>query len=336
MREIGSEFWGYHVFDNDAERVNEACLLSGRTALRFIVDDILTEKMAKKALLPSYCCDSMMQPFWDAGLTVQFYQVDCSGVRYPYDNDADIVLLIDFFGYQIDENREIAQYEKQRGKSVIYDATHKINGNELVAQWADYSFCSYRKWFYCNYAKAFKHCGSFYKRDDLVVHDSYVALRDAAAQEKQRYFEGDPVDKESFLSKYRAAEKLLEEDYRGYVGFPVLFDLDEIVRKRRENAAYIIERLKSIPEVQLWRENLKNTDVPMFVPVLVVPGVRGELRKYLISKSIYCPIHWPQTNCQQNNVLYDMELSLICDQRYNNEDMKYVVDSVVEFFKGKR
>lgn len=53
---------------------------------------------------------------------------------------------------------------------------------------------------------------------------------------------------------------------------------------------------------------------------------RDEIRKAFFHNNIFCPIHWPadwQINYSdvRTNPLYEMELSLICDQRYGEEEM---------------
>ena len=101
MREIGSEFWEKSPPVCSDKVDNEAYLLSGRTALKFIIDDIHRNRNLRKVLLPSYCCESMIEPFNRSGVEVEFYQVSPDHVDYPFENDVDAVLLIDFFGYNI-------------------------------------------------------------------------------------------------------------------------------------------------------------------------------------------------------------------------------------------
>lgn len=333
MKEIGSEFWKQYPPVSLQSLDNEVCLLSGRTALRFIIDDICRDRKVRKALLPSYCCDSMIFPFVQAGIDVAFYQVHHDGIDYPYNNDADIVFLIDYFGYAIDQNQEIARHEKQEGKIVLYDATHKLNGNKSVESYADYTFSSYRKWFFCNYAKAVKHNGAFVRASELLRHDRYLQLREAAACEKARYMAGQEGDKQRFLSDFGAAEEMLDVDYAGYVGIPVEADVETIVSRRRKNASYLIQELKAFPQITLWRQNIGLDDTPMFVPILIDPLVRGGLRRYLISRQIYCPIHWPKSTYHSAcNELYEKELSLVCDQRYDLADMERMVGAIKEYF----
>lgn len=334
MREIGSEFWQRYDAVYPETTDSEVYLLSGRTALKYIIDDIRKQKPVRKVLLPSYCCDSMIFPFVQSGIEVVFYQVELDGLKYPYGNDADIILLIDYFGFGLEKNREIVVHEKQVGKIIIYDSTHKIDGNPAVEAFADYSFCSYRKWFCCNYARAVKYNGEFHSGSPRLRHERYMSLREAAAREKDAYMNGLPTEKESFLEKFRTAEQILDEDYVGYGGIPVAFDMDKIVARRRENATYLVNRIKEIPQIKLWFEKVCPCDTPMFVPVLVDPAIRNELRKHLISHQIYCPCHWPISACHGTcNELYHMELSLICDQRYGLDDMERLVSVLKEFFE---
>ena len=338
MREIGSEFWPQHASIVVENTDNEAYLLSGRTALRFIIDDICRNHVVRNVLLPSYCCEAMIQPFVQSGINVQFYQVYVDRIDYPYDNGADIVLLIDFFGYVIDQNAIIAQQERQKGKIVIYDFTHKLDGNLEVQGYADYSFCSYRKWFYCNFAKVIKHHGKLGKVSSSMRNERYIRLRDEAAYEKKKYIVGLTSDKDVFLSKFNSAEQILSEDYIGYAGVPLAFNVDDIVSKRRENATCLIMGLNKLSQIDLWRKDLQLNDTPMFVPVLVDPLVRDDLRSYLISKKIYCPIHWPKLfnrhmDYNLDDELYDMELSLVCDQRYDIADMERIIQVINDFFE---
>ena len=68
-------------------------------------------------------------------------------------------------------------------------------------------------------------------------------------------------------------------------------------------------------------------DCPLFVPVLLEN--RDKVRKHLTENKIYCPVHWPKPEGADSNI-YDMELSLICDQRYGVNDMERIVSVLSE------
>lgn len=149
-------------------------------------------------------------------------------------------------------------------------------------------------------------------------------------------------DKEAFLSLFEEAEHLLESDYAGYkpsadtMAAFLQLDMSCIAEKRKENAAVLLEGLKDIPEIKLMFSAMKKDDVPLFLPVLVNTG-RKKLRKYLVDNSIYCPIHWPLSEfhygiSKRAEFLYQRELSLICDQRYDVEAMERIVDCIRRFY----
>ena len=333
MREIGSEFWEQYPAQEIHEIDSVKYLASGRTALDFIIKDALCEKTINTAFLPAYCCDSMIEPFVRNNIEVCFYKVNSDGISYDYYNNCDLVLIIDYFGFEIGENERIARLANRSGKIVIYDSTHKLNGNAMVEQWAHYSFSSYRKWFYCNFAVARKHCGAFVYTTDNVPYTHYFSLRNSAKTAKLHYMHGEAIDKSVFLSQFGEAEELLEMDYEGYSGEAVSFSMNEIIEKRRENARYLIERLLYCKCISVLTKKMLENDAPLFVPILIEPFQRPALRQHLISKDIYCPIHWPKTELQKEpSDLYGRELSLICDQRYDLSDMERIVKEIKSFF----
>jgi hypothetical protein len=71
----------------------------------------------------------------------------------------------------------------------------------------------------------------------------------------------------------------------------------------------------------------------MFVPILLEDeNVRNALRKELVDNSIYCPVHWPK--CEYHVLQCgwsELELSLICDQRYDVDDMECMIQVIKKF-----
>ncbi len=331
IKEIGSEFWTKNPNLNCDLPGNEKHLLSGRTALNYIIEEIKKSKQIKKAMLPAYCCNSMIMPFLEQGIEVQFYSVEIGSVDYCYSNDVDVVLLVDFFGYVNFQNIEIAKTERLKGKTIIYDFTHKIDRNIALEEFVDYSFCSYRKWLYCNDAVAIKHSGNFVNNSKLLFNDRYVEIREDACNLKNEYMNGLSENKADFLKKYNLAETILENDYKNYVGIPCKIDVLDIVSKRRENAKFIIDKLKNCKNISLWKSDIDDCDCPMFVPIFLEKHLRDRLRLVLIKNDIYCPIHWAKPECVVNNGwIYDKELSLICDQRYSINDLDRMLNLVVD------
>ena len=324
--EIGSEFWSIPTKDHDNGLFTASTqwYQSGRSALRAI----LAENRFRTAALPSWCCESMIQPFLDAGVEVSFYHA-----MEETETDADVTLVMDYFGYR----RE--PMVRSNGR-VIRDLTHSV----LCGSYddADYFFGSLRKW------AGFLTGGFAWTQDGHALPEGkadnteYVRLRRAAMQQKKCYLFCEPDDHGAVirdkrdLGVFSEAEELLEhtEILTGDLADAQaarLLDVDKLREQRRENASVLLD---AVSNMALFPE-LKEQDVPLFVPIRVPDGKRDALRAHLREQAIYCPIHWPLSSFHQLNdsmqSLYEDELSLVCDQRYGTEEMNRIAAGLKEF-----
>lgn len=317
-REIGSEFHrmpfenGYGLtFPRPGSLV-----FSGRTAIEAV---LLRLPDAHTALLPSYCCDSMIVPFWDAGIDVKFYQIDWdNGLKVEINGLADISLWCNYFGFK----NEIPELSGV----VIEDITHSILSTTSSHSRSDYLVASLRKWEPIN-------CGGYcsVKMDREAPPDEFVRLKSAAMELKKDYLEDmDPEKKPQFLSMFGVSNHWLAEHYSGLSidsfsrDFLMRIDVEHQRSIRRENARVLYEGLSGKVQFMFPIEDM---DCPLFVPVLL-PN-RDEVRAHLTKNEIYCPVHWPKPKGCESNI-YDLELSLICDQRYGIEDMERIVSVILE------
>ena len=358
MNEIGSEFWtgctpvsGEHDYSMRLSIIYDSCrykvveTLSGRTALEHIVE-ILVGLGKTIVYLPAYCCHTMIEPFLSHGMQVKFYNVvyTTDGLhRVVNENEVyDAILLMDYFGHTDVETLNIAQQAKQDEKIVIYDATHSMYSHVDYSPY-DFIYGSYRKWVDIN-------CGFMAWKKELANYEisqnrdknRYADMRKQFFDLKSAFMSGGAVNKDDFLPLVNEAETILELEYHHQMpderSKVILRTTDEgyIISKRRSNARVLTEAINEINDerVQCVSPLLNTFDTSLFVPVLVSPNIRDELRRYLINKEIYCPVHWPQTD--QHDVeaarrLFEEELSLICDQRYDEHDMIRIVDSITKY-----
>ena len=350
MREIGSEFWKprkHYIGDN------ETYYLSGRTALDVIIRDAKESYGIEFALLPSYCCHSMIEPFLINDINVRFYDVYVADdgmltADVPPPIEHEMLYIMKYFG---DTN---LRYEGEGGNlcgwvTTVEDLTHScfsISADKNDASTvADYWFVSYRKWFAVEgITVAGKRNGKLHEATK-GRNEAYYKLRNEAYDLKQRYMDKVPVDKQEFLGIFGEAEKMLNEGYRncgvGYEEIHCLFQfmdqLEEVKFRRRKNTKALIEGLAGIGGIKVFVDFRDVNNCPLFVPVVVENEKRDTLRKHLISKDIYCPVHWPMSNQHSNlsdraKKIYRQELSLICDQRYGKSDMERIVKEIKNFY----
>lgn len=339
MREIGSEFWnvptetsGYTNFTKLKQ-----WFLSGRSALQAIIADI---KEKKTVAIPSWCCDSMVKPFFDVGMDVNFYPVYVKQghLVQEIDYNCDVLFLMDYFGYT-DETLDVNSYNGL----VIRDVTHSLFSKSYTD--ADYYFGSLRKW--CGFWTGGFAWAKDGRQFEIADGDDkgYTMLRKKAMELKDCYINrlpdknGNLINDKGYLSVYEEAEEKLED--MGIVAASERdiecakkLDVEFMKTQRRKNATVLMQAFAA----QLIFPTLTDDDCPMFVPILVPEGKRNELRRYLIQRDIYCPIHWPVSpyhKLQKGPVteLYENELSLVCDQRYTERDMLRMVEAIHEFWK---
>lgn len=339
-KEIGSEFFTIETKKHFSwplyaeKKSNVEFYLSGRSALDGIIKDICSDCKKHSVALPAYCCDSMIIPFIDNGIEVSFYDVIASsdGVEcyYDYAFNGDIVFVIDYFGYKNKKN------PITEGKIVIKDCTHSIFRDEIWFSGCDYAFASFRKWSALDFGVAVKNSSEFLVKPQYNSGEMfYISHRQAARNMKKAYVENGCGNKSSFLEMFSEAENDLESSYHNASMYCMnwqdseyaCFDFELVKNKRYQNAKYLIEGIQKLENerIKLLNPRISLEDSPLFVPIIVESRLRSDLRCFFIDNDIYTPVHWPLTDyhkiSNKSKVIYDTELSLICDQRYNIEDM---------------
>ena len=330
MREIGSEFWDVPTIKGQNEVFPESTqwFLSGRSALKEIIKEL---GEVRSVSLPSWCCDSMIKPFVDAGYSLYFYPVYFEkGLMQEVVSTADVLFIMDYFGY----TSRLTNLDTYKG-IVIRDVTHSLFSSSYSD--ADYYFGSLRKW--CGlWTGGYAWTKDGHKLATPEKDDQgYIKLREKAMEEKEEYIAGKRNDK-GYLRIFDEAEEILEEveivsASDRDIQLAASLDVEEIRIRRRINAEIL---RKAFPDWLIFHD-LSTTDTPMFVPILVPDGKRDALRRHLIENEIYCPVHWPVSKYhrvdRRTDYIYKNELSLVCDQRYTEDDMYRMVNTIKSFME---
>lgn len=355
MREIGSEFWtGCSPTGRHGCKWHQPKgwilleTLSGRVALEYVVES-LKSTGATSVYMPSYCCHTMIEPFLKHGLNVAFYDVVLTetGMNRQFNDNhgSDVVFLLDYFGHIDKETATIAQNQKPKGKTVIYDATHSIY-SDVDPMIYDYVFGSYRKWMDVNCGfVATKSTLDDSAQADWKQFEEYVDMRTRMFDLKSRFMNGEDVDKQLFLTWISEAEEMLEQNYHHTLpdsrSLDVLerTDLPSLMMARRNNAKILMQGIAELADerIRCFSQKIGAHDIPLFVPVWIQADIRNDLRRYLIEHCIYCPVHWPLSDLHvisdEAKKLYQSELSLVCDQRYDHFDMYRIVETIKNYLK---
>lgn len=357
MKEIGSEFWlespqikiSNHVLPSWLEIGHDnKLLLSGRTAIHYILKDIQKHKNISKVYFPSYSCQSMLQPFLDLNIDIVFYEVYFNnGLNFNIDlnQDCDIFFGMNYFGFNQGRVDKYIEEFSNRGVTVIEDATHSLLSKHSFNPKSDYIVVSLRKWFpIISGGLATKNTGRFILNDVIKTNRKVIDAKKSAMIEKMKYINGDPeINKSSFMEQYRISNQELKSDYKSYSideeSFQILYetDINQLKQKRRRNVEFLYNNLNESNLYNFMFSTVQEGDLPIFVPLIFNNKLeRDSLRKYLIDNSIYFPVHWPIPDSLSLNNGYnitDHELSVVIDQRYDVTDMEYVIRRINEFYE---
>lgn len=347
MNEIGSHFYlggkelnsvqalekGEMPFEPRA--ADKRYFSTGRQAIRFCLRDI--EAGRKVALLPEYTCRSVIQPFLQEGYDLHFYPVNkklevAVSVlnRLSRRYGASVVLFHPYFGF----DTILEDTALEEGIFYILDATQSLYSS-LAYHGVHYLIASIRKWGpFEDGALGAKLDGVFRNRDILPEDREPVRLMQQAFDLKARYLDQGEGSKEAFLGLYRQALHLFaSRDQIFRMSGPAenryaSFDFQELKDRRRRN----FQALLSFPQWQRigrpvfsW---LDDQTVPLYFPLYITQGSRGEFQAHLAERGIYAPVIWPVPPGHSLHGLsrdtlwiYEHLLVLPVDQRYQLADM---------------
>ena len=318
---------------------------SGRDALRAFAR--LADR--KRILMPALCCSSMVLPFRQSGWEVAFYRLkpdlsaDETDVSGKLRND-DVLLYMRYFGIRPFSDAFLESL-RSSGRSILFleDRTHDIWAERFDSGFRpDAVAASLRKW------AALPEGGML--RTDLGTYPAetdtrYGDLRREAMEEKSCYLEtGDERLNLDAREKYSHAEQLLNisaKPIRMASQYETLLcglDFTAILEARRRNLRRLIEKLAPLIEdgiVHLMTGTPENSG--LYLPILI--DNRDSVQRELIRRRLYCPAAiWPEPPeasgvCSVSHYVTEHMLSVLCDQRYNETDMDYLADNLIDILK---
>lgn len=338
MKEIGSEFWSItkNIYDNGLDFLKIGAdyklLMSGRTSIDYVLGDFYDK--TKIVYMPNYCCESMLQPFLDNGYQIIYYDIDMINNQYNINTKTkcSVFFAMSYFGYS---DSKIDNFIEQFSKNdiiVIEDITHRLMCNNNYCANSNYLIGSLRKWFpIISGGIAIKISSKFNKTlDNYSVDADFVKMKTEAMNMKKDYIEEKTENKNQYLELFKKTNNCFLDYKRKKIDNESLnilknLNIEEIKKRRISNSLLIEQKLSNNKNIKLMYK-YKKGDCPLFVPILIEN--RDYVRKKLIEKNIYLPIHWQ--NSKLDNRIYNMELSLINDQRYKKEEIEKYIDELIK------
>lgn len=359
LSEIGSNFWlnpeQYYQDKQLGAPSQFNCkgsdfvwLSTGRSAIKFVINTIESRNsgLKKVAVLPSFTCDTVFEPFLKAGYEVYYYPIEKdltitsdAVMKTVIEHDASIVLFHRYFGFDTLDGQvnKMCDILRGLGKYTIEDCTQCLYSNIFRAD-SDFTVGSIRKWTGTPDG-GFAVCREgVFENKPKVTDKELEAAKVKASFAKYRFLFKHEGDKSEMLAMYRVAEDILDNQSEIYAlsetsaKVQANLEKENLKNKRRENFRILEESLNgSIQPVFA----LGSKEVPLYFPILVED--RTSLQKQLVSNAIYAPVVWPKDEdqpmqCEGAENAYQHLLCIPIDQRYDADDMNRVVKTINKFY----
>ncbi|WMM24329.1 hypothetical protein RBU61_15550 [Tissierella sp. MB52-C2] len=347
ITDIGSEFWIEDILLENVNKRNEwlskfgdiALTSSGRGAITLLLKQI--NPRFKTVLLPSYICESVTLPFIEQGYDCYFYNinddlsVEIESIKLY--KDIGVFVHIGYYGFATNSNLvDLVKQLKLNSTVIVEDITHTMFSSYQRNLENDFYIGSIRKWFGLPSGGLLASSKVKVEGTNLICEE-FSKLRLEALLKKNEYIKTNEQGlKHFFLNLFAEAEEILDKDLSPYCiddlsrGLINTIDAGKLIYKRRSNFQILSDGIKNINYVEPLFHELVEDICPMYYPIYVNAN-REHVRQELIKNKIYCPIHWPIPRQINNKSLgiYNKILSIPCDQRYEDDDMKRIL-SVLE------
>ena len=311
---------------------------------RFAIRDLIDFQNITKVLLPEYVCESIINCFDSVNIIT--YKLDnnlninIDDVLSKMTDDVTCIFIIHYFGaiHQDDKLQQISVCAKSKKIIIIEDTTHSIFSDPNTI--GDYCICSLRKWFPIPDG-AVLYSNKIYSLPKQKNEEIDISKVLSAMKLKDYYIENGIDNKDLFRALIKEYENDLNQYTNSYkisrYSYSLLqvFDIIEIKTQRLNNYTHLKKYFleKRIEPIV----NIENGMYPFCFPIYV--NKRNSLQRYLSENGIYCAVHWPSIkNNPSRNIISEKlakhQLSLPIDQRYNIEDMEYIltkIDDHIEF-----
>lgn len=307
-KEIGGylELDRYHLpmLHEDAIALN-----SGRNCLAYLIQ----KKGIKRIWIPKFLCASVSDVCRREGCEVCYYSIgiDFTPILAPTD---DWVYLVNYYG-QVNNDR-IRDHKKQYSNLIVDNVQAyyqpPVEGIDTIYTCRKYLGVSDGAFLYTDA-----------ELEELEQDESFERVKFLLGRFERTAseFYSEFVSEEEEFSKIpvKKMSKLTDNLLHG-------IDYEMVKNRRTENFSYLHSSLKGVNKLEL--------SIPAgayMYPFYIKNG--SEIRKKIQAKKIYVPTLWPDVFnlCGENELEYDMAKNILpipVDQRYDIEDMVYIVDII--------
>ena len=309
--EIGG-FIEFPTYTGKLYHENAIALNSARNSLAYLIET----KKIKKIALPRFLCASVGQICKKYNVEIKYYSIGTDFMPKVLKIAKDEWLyLVNYYG-QID-NEKIEEIKKDRTLLIVDNVQAYF---QMPVKGVD-TIYTCRKYFGVS-------DGAFLYTDSLIT---YELEKDKSSNRMLHLLGRLEGTASKYYPMYTENEELIEHlplRKMSKVTENILRSIDycTVKRIREQNFSYLNDEFSYLNKLFL---NIP--EAPFMYPLYLSNG--SEIRKALQQREIYIPTLWPDVFelCQESDLEYDMAkniLPLPCDQRYDLDDMRYLIKEV--------
>lgn len=323
-------------------------MMSGRCGNYYALQDICLSDKKRVAYVPAYTCETVLAPFDKAGFEMVFYPVSKTRLTPVFDpamlEKISVISLCGYYGFST-YSQDFVRQCHERGIIVLEDTTHSIFSSDGISPYCDYVVGSLRKWIGVPAGGfAIKTRGRF-TLPASEPNQTHLNMRADSMRTKARLSSTDDPQTEQELAEAAArfwdAELMLREIFSSFLSdeesarimrhFPV----DRITSRRRTNYCCLLEHFPRRADLCVIYPELPGGTVPSHFSIYAER--RDDFKAWLLEHGISSTVYWPKNPYvaipadSELEYIYDHILSLPCDQRYGEEDMRYICDVAASF-----
>jgi len=355
LREIGSNFWISPNDDIGGKHLgtpkqfgcsgNDYVWLStGRSAISLVLQNIELQNpnIEKVALIPSYTCHTVIEPFLKFGYKVHAFPVSkkletttSQILNMVQSTKAKVFIFHLYYGFNtMPDFHNCVEKLRDIGVITIEDCTQSLFSDFQKSN-ADYFVASIRKW------SGVPDGGFAVCRDGVLNNKPFeqdIHLQEAkriASEKKYNYIFNNQGDKSTYKLKYREAEEILDMQSKFYsisslsADIQANLDIGFLKQQRRNNYVVLQTGMDDISRVKTVMENLPENVVPLYFPIFI--DDRDTIQNLLADNDVYAPVVWPMADCcpaidNNSYYLYEHLLCIPIDQRYDTDDMQRIIE----------
>ena len=291
-----------------------------RNALEYI---ILQLPDVKRIFVPYYTCEAVIEPLKRLLVEYEFYhineQLEIAGEIAL--GEGVYLIANNYFGIK---DAYIAELSKKYGDRLIVDNAQALFAPAFPNIKAAYSTRKYVGVADGGFAVGVPAISILdYEEDNSSEHDSHLYIRKELGAEagfKDYQANECKLDNQPIRRMSPQTKEILSH-----------IDYDSVIEKRKQNYMFLSDALNE-------RNKLKLPSIDSFACPMVYPFLTDDesLRDRLIKNKVFVARYWPNVSewCSEEVLEYKLATQIIplpIDQRYDEEDMKRIIETINKF-----